>query len=792
VVIVTTKRGKAGQSNIQFESYYGVQSVRKKLPLLNAREYAEYLNEARVNGGSQPYFNGSAPDRPLPSSFSEGTDWQDEVFRNAPIQNYQLTFSGGEQKTRYAISGSYFDQSGIVVNSRFKRFTLRANLDRDISSRIKVGLSMQAARVNSNAIRSDVDGGTAAGVTTAAMNYLPIFPVYNNSGQYFKDQTTLNPFPVDNPVAIANEVRNRIFTNRVLANTYLDVKLLEGLVFRTTLGGDLLDNKNNYYASRNTFLSGGIGSASIIADQSFNWLSENTLTYSKTFLENHSITALLGYTYQEANYEGVTANATNFTSDFASYNNLGAGATLVAPASGATQWALLSYLSRINYSYSNRYLLTLTARRDGSSRFGPTNKFGFFPSGAFAWRIANESFMSGQNIFSDLKLRVSYGLTGNQEIGDYRFLPALNSPTYIFGTTGSRFIGAVPGGISNLDLQWEKNAQFDVGLDMALLRGRLNITVDYYNKRTSDLLFNVNVPLTTGFGSALKNIGSVENKGWELEISSINLDNRNLSWRTSLNLAQNKNKVLKLDGRPEFLSGLGSGHLQISNPILMRVGIPLGSFYGRIMDGIFQNQQEVDKSAQPSAKPGDIRYRDLNNDGVINDNDRTVIGNGYPKLIGGLDNTINYKGFELNVFLNGSYGNKILNLTRFDLYSLNGQQQAKEVVNRWTPTNPSNTIPRANIGGGQKILSTFQIEDGSYLRLRNLSLGYNLPSGALKRLALSSMKIYVSAQNLLTFTNYSGYDPEINFQGTNSISQSLDYGGYPAAKTFLVGLNMRF
>jgi hypothetical protein len=224
----------------------------------------------------------------------------------------------------------------------------------------------------------------------------------------------------------------------------------------------------------------------------------------------------------------------------------------------------------------------------------------------------------------------------------------------------------------------------------------------------------------------------------------------------------------------------------------MKVGVPLGSFYGRIMDGIFQNQQEVDKSAQPSAKPGDIRYRDLNKDGVINDNDRTVIGNGYPKLIGGLNNTVNFRGFELNIFFNGSYGNKILNLTRFDLYSLNGQQQAKEIVNRWTPSNPSNTIPRANIGGGQKILSTFQIEDGSYLRLKNLSLGYNLPAGALKRFAVSSMKIYVAAQNLLTFTDYSGYDPEINFRGNNAISQSLDYGGYPAAKTFLVGLNLKF
>ncbi|HZG25651.1 MAG TPA: SusC/RagA family TonB-linked outer membrane protein, partial [Chitinophagaceae bacterium] len=574
---------------------------------------------------------------------------------------------------------------------------------------------------------------------------------------------------------------------------YAELTLAKGLVLRTTLGGDILDNKSNNYASRNTFMSGNIGSASVVADQFFSWLSENTLTYSRVFGTDHSLTALAGYTFQESRFESVTANASNFNTDFATYNNLGAGATLSTPGSNATQWGLISYLSRINYGYSNRYLLTLTARRDGSSRFGPKNKFGFFPSGAFAWRVANEKFMNNQKVFSDLKFRISYGLTGNQEIGDYRFLPALSAVSYIFGgQPGSRSIGSVPGGISNMDLRWEKNAQLDIGFDMAFLNNRVQVTVDYYNKRTSDLLFDVNIPLTTGFGTALKNIGSVENKGWELEVSTTNVDTRRFTWKTDFNIAANKNKILKLDGRSEFLSGLGSGHLQISNPVLMKVGIPLGSFYGREMDGIFQNQAEIDKSGQKSSKPGDIRYRDLNADGVINDNDRSVIGNGYPKLIGGLNNTVNFNGFELTVFFNGSYGSKILNLTRFDLYSLNGQQQAKEIVNRWTTTNPSTTIPRANIAGGQKILSSFQIEDGSYLRLKNLSLGYNLPQHLIRPLALSSCKVYVAAQNLATFTNYSGYDPEVNFRGNNSISQSLDYGTYPAAKTILFGINLKF
>jgi hypothetical protein len=369
----------------------------------------------------------------LPSALGEGTDWQDEVFRKAPIQNYQLTFSGGEAKTRYAISGSFYDQQGVVINSQYKRYTLRANLDRDISSWLKIGLSMQGARINSDAIRTESDGGTGSGVTTTAVNYLPVFPVFNSSGNYFKDQTTLNPFPVDNPVAVANEIINKMYTTRLLANTYAELTLSKGLVLRSTLGGDIIDNKNNYYASRSTFISGNIGSASVYTDQSFSWLTENTLTYSKTFHTNHSLTALLGYTMQEAIFESVTANANNFNSDFATFNNLGAGATLSAPASGANEWALISYLSRINYGFANRYLLTLTARRDGSSRFGPTNKFGFFPSGAFAWRVSNEKFMNSQKLFDELKFRVSYGLTGNQEIGNYRFLPALNAVSYIYG-----------------------------------------------------------------------------------------------------------------------------------------------------------------------------------------------------------------------------------------------------------------------------------------------------------------------------------------------------------------------
>ncbi|RCR71351.1 TonB-dependent receptor [Larkinella punicea] len=795
VVMVTTKRGREGQSTVNFESYYGVQTVRRKIPLLNAREYAEFINEARVNGGGTPYFDGSSADRPAISALGTGTDWQEEVFRQAPIQNYQLSFTGGESKTRYAISGSYFDQQGIIRDSFFKRYSLRANLDREVKSWLKVGLSMQGAYGQSNSARTETEGGINSGVTNAAINFAPTFPVYNTAGTYYRDQGPLNGNNVDNPLGIAREITDLLTTTRVLANVFADVSLAKGLTFRTSWGGDLFNTKSNFYATRLIALGANTsGNASVNAVQTVNWLNENTLTYMKTVQERHNLTALLGYTTQTYHSEGVTANAVGFNDDFGLYNNLGAGATLRVPASSASDWALISYLARVNYGFDNRFLLTLTARRDGSSRFGPANKYGFFPSGALAWRLINEKFMQNQQAFSDLKFRLSYGLTGNQEIGDYRFLSSIAVAAYPFGGANpTRFNGGAPNGISNLDLRWEKNAQLDAGFDIGLLNNRLQITADYYIKTTSDLLFSVNVPLSTGYSTSLQNIGKVQNRGLELSLNTINVDQGGLRWSTEFNIAFNRNKVLTLDGRPDFLTGDGASHLNVSNTVQLKVGEPLGNFYGRVFEGVFQNQEEITNSAQKTAKPGDIRYADLNNDGVINDNDRTVIGNGYPKFFGGLNNTLSYKGVELNFFLQGSSGNSILNYGRFDLYSLNGNNnQSKEVLDRWTPTNPSNTIPRANSAGGQRILSSFHVEDGSYLRLKTISIGYNLPQALLDRATIRSAKVYLSAQNWLTFTRYQGYDPEVSRYGTSSISQGMDYGGYPAAKTVLVGLNLTF
>ncbi|MGM9511190.1 TonB-dependent receptor [Larkinella sp. GY13] len=794
VVLVTTKRGKAGKAVISYEGYYGNQSVRRKLPMLNARQFAELVNDAQINNGGKAYFDGSTADRPLVSTLGEGTDWQSIVMRDAPIQNHQLSVSGGAEKSRYAVSFGYYGQDGILLKSDFKRYTLRANLDNDLTSRLKVGVTMQGAYTLTNNPRTETDGNLAvSGIISSALNYSPTFPVRNADGSYYKNQGALNGLGADNPLAVANEFTDKTALIRILANAYVDYKIIEGLTFRTSFGTDLQSSKNNYYVTRQAVLGASVGgSASVSNSQSVNWLNENILNYTRQLAPKHSLNAVLGYTIQGLAVETVAANANTFSDDFATYNNLAAGSTLVAPSSRSSDWRLISYLARVNYGFDDRFLLTLTGRRDGSSRFGPNNKFGFFPSGAIAWKLANEPWLKDLTFISDAKLRASYGLSGNQEIGNYQYLANISSAPYVIG--GALNVGSATAGIGNPDLRWEKNAQFDVGFDVGLLNNRIQVSADYYIKKTSDLLFNVGVPTSSGFSTTLKNLGSVRNKGFEFSMNTINVDQGGFRWTSEFNISFNRNKILFLDGRKEFRTGSDATISNTTqNPILLRVDSPLGNFFGLVTNGIFQNQAEVDGSAQKTAKPGDLRYVDRNGDGVINDADRDIIGNSNPDFFGGLNNTFSYKGFDLNIFVQGSYGNEILNFATFDQLNLTGgNNQSARALDRWTPTNPSNTIPRANAGGGSRLLSSLHVEDGSYLRFKNISLGYNLPKSLLNRLSVGSAKVYVTAQNFITLTSYSGYDPEVNRYGSSSLSQGIDYGGYPSAKTVLVGLNLKF
>lgn len=794
VILVTTRRGRAGKSVVSYDGYYGQQSVRRKIPLLNARQFAEFVNEANVNNGAAPYFDGSAADRPLPETLGEGTDWQDAIMRDAPIQDHQLGVLGGSEKSRYAISLGYYGQEGIILRSDFNRYSLRANLDSDVSDRLKVGLSAQAAYTHGNAAETESGRNTSSdNLIPATLNYSPTLPIFNEDGSYNTYTGPLNGLGADNPYAMANEYTNQSSLIRVLSNAYAELEIIDGLKLRSTIGADLLANKASSYTSKLVLAGASLGGrASVASAQTINWLNENTLTYDKQFGDRHSLNAMIGYTYQQSDYETATANANNFNDDFALYHNLGSGSTLVAPSSSANEWRLISYIARINYGFDDRFLFTLTGRRDGSSRFGPNNKFGFFPSGALAWKLKNESWLRDVNALSDAKLRVSYGLSGNQEISNYQYVAGLSSIDYVLG--GQLYIGNAPGIIPNPDLRWEKNAQFDVGLDLGFFGNRLSFTGDYYHKTTSDLLFSVGVPTSSGFGTMLQNIGKVENQGIELALNADLVGRGNFKWTSSFNITFNKNKVLALDKRQEFRTGSDAVISNTGlNPILLRVGEPLSNFYGYEMDGIFQTEAEVAASAQPAAKPGDIRYVDQNGDNVINDEDRAIIGNANPTSFGGWNNTFGYKGFDLNVFIQGVFGNEILNYGTFDQLNMTGGNNLSiRALDRWTPDNPSNAIPRANASGGSRILSSFQVEDGSYIRFKTITLGYTFPTAWFHKLSISQLRIYVSGQNLFTITDYTGYDPEVNRFGNSSISQGIDYGVYPSAKTFLFGLNLKF
>ncbi len=781
VVLITTKRGRAGQSRVEFDMYEGVQQVRRQIPMLNATEYAQLVNEAQVNAGRPTVFTNEQI-----AGFGAGTNWQNEIFRTAPMRNYQLTASGGTDKTRYAISGNYFKQDGVIINSSFDRGSLRFNFDHKLTDKISVGTNLNIVRSRTFAVPTDNDGGNSATVVYGALNFSPTQPVYNPDGSLVVFNTP-GRIQIGSPVAQALGTSNRTVGTRLIGNVFVDYQILPGLAFRTSFGSDINYRKNSFYSSRLTASGAQLGGqGAILNEQSTNWLNENTLTYTKTINRVHNLTLLGGYTMQGNRFESVRAVSQGFANDILTFDNLGGASTPLVPTSSAALWQLNSYIGRANYDYAGRYLLTATVRADGSSRFGAGNKWAVFPSASVAWRISEEGFLKNNSTINDLKLRLSYGLSGNQEIGQYQSLATLGTQNANFNNTVS--IGVGPTRVANPDLRWETTAQTNVGIDVGLWSNRLTLTADVYEKKTTDLLLSVPLPFISGYASALQNLGSIRNRGVELGINSTNTTG-SFKWTTSFNIAANRNRVLNLGNQQEFPSGESSGHLQLPNSGLVRVGEQIGLFFGLKSNGIFQNQAELDASAQKTARPGDIRYVDQDGNGVINQSDRVILGYAQPKFFGGLTNTFGYKGIELSVFMQGTSGNSIFNINRFELESLTGvSNQSRVVLDRWTPTNPSNTVPRANAVGNAYVISDRQIEDGSYLRVKNVNLSYTLPQALTRKARLNNVKVYVSAQNLLTFTNYTGFDPEVNRFGQNTLSQGTDYGSYPGSRIFLGGL----
>lgn len=762
VVLITTKRGLAGASTVTFSSHYGIAGVRRTLPVLGAREFAELVNAANENAGQAPRFSQDEI-----AALGSGTNWQDVIFRTAPTRNYEVSLSGGGETTRYYISGSLLQNDGVVIGTNMDRGAFRLNLDQDISEKFRLGTRLTFSRSSGQVLPNAGAGQEVPSVVLNAIMAAPTLATHTESGELFTGDDPLTGRPFANPVASALEITNFERQNRLIGNITADYSIMEGLTLRSSAGVDFLSSLQDFYSPAHTLPgrnTDGIGRRG--KSETTSWLSETTLNYTRQLGALHDLDLVGGVTLQRARSEMISGEAQEFLTDRLRQNALNTAGTFVGIWTGAPQSSLLSYFARANVTLADKYLVTVTGRVDGSSKFGQGNQYGIFPSAAVAWRASEEEFLSRLGIFDDLKLRASYGRTGNQDIGNFASLATLGSTVYAMG--GTRAIGYAPGSLANPDLKWETTDQFDVGLDVAFLDSRVAVTADFYDKTTRDLLLEINVPATSGFATSLQNIGSVRNRGFELSVSTVNLTGA-LGWESSLNLAWNRNGVRDLGGDTIKIAPVGVGAGAHQNPTVLKVGEPVNSFYGWKYDRM-ENGQPV--------------YQDLPGDG------RTIIGNAQPDYTGGLTNRLTYRNLELSAFLQWSVGNQIYNINRALLTSVSGDaNQLRDVLNG------GDGIPAPMLGNTfENRPSDLFVEDGSYLRGKNLRLGYNVPAGWFQRtgIGLGSLLVYVSAQNFFTITDYTGFDPEISEYAATNLAQGFDFGSYPQTRQLTIGFQAGF
>ena len=797
VVIITTKKGTKGQDIISYQGYYGFQKVSKKIDLMNASEWASLRNDVQASIGQAPSFS---PAQIEALKTSGNYDWQDALFRNAPVQNHQLTFSGGDDRSRYAVSGGYFDQEGVVIGTDFRRISLRANYERNYSQNFKFGVNANYSNSISNGIGSNAAvAGRNTTPLVSALYQPPVVPIYNADGGY---NFTNNPYAtavngiIANPINDLENTTNETKIDRILTSLFGEYKINKEITAKVAVSGDVINTKQNYYAPSTTITGAGLkGLASVGNRLVSSVLNENTLNYNTHFGEDHKFSALGGYTLQYTKGEVVNASSSTFVNDDVTYNALQDGVAL-KPYSDAFESVLKSWLARANYSYKGKYNLTVSARADGSSRFGSESLWGYFPSAGFSWNITEEDFAQGiKGVVTDAKLRLSAGTTGNQEIGNYLPLASVGSVNYSFGSTIKT--GLAPTRLANPDLRWEKTTQYNVGLDLSFLDRRINLVFDAYYKKTDDLLINVPVPLISGFASVLQNIGGVENKGIEIGLTTENVKGENFSWNSNFVFSANRNKVVEIgNGVDQFFPVVPNGALLQQQPVTVKVGEPLGTFWGYQTNGVFQTQEEI--NTQPkinslaNTKIGDKKYVDTNGDGFITATDKGSLGSSQPKFVGSFSNTVVYHNFDLNFSFQGAYGGKIFNALNQQLeISTLGTNAASTLVDRWTPTNTDTDIPRAT-SSPLGIVSERYVEDASFIRLKTITFGYTLPKNLSSKAGLKSVKLYVSAENLFTWTKYTGYDPEVSSYEQNNLYPGIDFGTYPNSKTFLTGLNVTF
>lgn len=790
VVIITTKKGTEGKPRIGFDAFYNFNKVAKKVDLLQGVEFMETVNAQNAALGLNPQFTDAQIAEVINSG--GGTDWQDEVLRTGATQNYQLSYSGGNEKTRVYLSGNYADQKGIIINSYFKRYGLRANINSTVSKKIDFSFNFNGTFQKSKNNYNYNGRNTPYG---QALVFSPNLPIMDTATGDYTKSPSYGPV-ADNPVFTAKEQNNEANVSTFLSSAQVNYKIIPELTL--SVGGGVNGfNSNNPYFRR---YAPGSGSALSTAGyyNAFTWSYQNTnqLTYQKTFAAIHKINVTAIYEQQASTTKWSSSYATAFPTIALGYNNLGLGETQNS-GSGHSEWSLQSYLGRLNYSLMDKYLFTATLRADGSSKFQGKNKYGYFPSGAVAWKMSEEPFIQELNIFSELKLRASYGVTGSQAIAPYQTLNVLaTGRNYPFnGQDLSTGIG--PGSPGNPNLKWESTGQTDIGLDAGFFSGRLNITADYYHKKTTDLLLYVLIPDYAGGGSTLKNVGSMQNKGFEFLINGTLIDRAGLRVSTSINASFFRNKVLNLGDDEEIFTNGGYADIPttLAPPFILKVGQPLGQFRGLVFEGIWQ-EKDAAEAALFGNKPGDSRYADLNGDHVIDGSDMTKTGSSLPKYSWGWNTTIEYRNFDLNIFINSVGGNDIWNIARWMPISQGGDVKnptSVDIRRRWTPSNTDTDIPAFSSSNVSYAQSSKYIEDASFIRLNNLSLGYNLPSSFLNRAKITQARIYVGGQNLFVITKYKGLDPELSTTPTyTDVAQGVDNLTYPAYRTYTVGIKLVF
>lgn len=805
VIIITTKKGNTGSIKVNYNGYIALNQLppARKQEVLTAREWLD-LEEVRYKNAAYydptGFQNGKYEDpvikrRRYLVGNTEGNrelfvldaagipqpiydiDWSDEVFRKSITNAHNLSFTGGRNKTNYGLFLGYADEQGIIRESFQKRYNIRGTLDAEVNKWLNVGGSLAFVRKDTGGVD---DSNGSYNVIRNIIEFVPFIPYKYSDGTFGFGGDYEGLEQLDNPLAETTE--NLILSKSYSfnGNVYTRIKLIKGLEFTSTLGGNFTNNINPRFNSSK--LQGGkrINSASIGSNASDFWMWSNRLNYVKT-IGNGELDAVLGTEYQKYNQMNWNAATREISDDYYDYFNLGAGAKPDAPSSSFRDYKMASYFGRVNYNLLNKYLFTVTGRFDGSSKFGENNKFAFFPSAAFAWKVSEEEFLKDNSSISNLKFRLSYGLTGNSGIPAYRSLATLGTNSYIIGN--SRITGTSISRLANPDLKWEKTAQYNAGIDLGLFDKRLNLVLDFYYKITNNILLDAPVPSTTGFQTVMKNVGKMENKGIDLGVDWYNIKNSTFSWNTNFNFSYLKNRVTQLgDNNEDIIYGFKDNQI-------LRVGSSVGSIFGYIRDGIYSTDQ-ADIASKYKRKPGDVIIRDVNNDGIINSNDRVIIGKGIPDFFGSFVNSFTLKNWYAIVELQFQYGNDIFNNSRNSGEGRFGiANNYATVLDSWTPNNQDAVLEQIRPSGYSYYMDTRKLSDGSFIRGKNLAFGYNFPAEISSKLRVSSLKAYASVQNFFLITNYFGYDPELNNYGT-VFSQGITYTNYPKPMTYLFGLNI--